>query len=104
MRLRTRPIPLGFIEPCLRSIEAQEFSSSDYEVIVADGMSDDGTRTVLEGLSGEFPNVRVVDNPERITATGLNRGIRAARGEIIIRMDAHAEYAPDYIARCVETL
>jgi len=50
------------------------------------------------------PAVRVIDNPGKIVSTGMNAAIRAARGDIIIRMDAHTEYAPDYIRRCVETL
>src|SRR5262249_21289065 len=35
---------------------------------------------------------------------GLNRAVRAAKGDIIIRMDVHTEYAPDYVKRCVEVL
>src|SRR5690606_13880859 len=48
--------------------------------------------------------IRVIDNPRRITPTGLNAAIRAARGDIIIRMDVHTQYAPDYLRRCVEVL
>jgi cellulose synthase/poly-beta-1,6-N-acetylglucosamine synthase-like glycosyltransferase len=48
--------------------------------------------------------MRVLDNPEKIAPTGLNRAIREARGEIIIRMDAHTTYAPDYVRSCVEVL
>ena len=65
-----------------------------------------GERQVASGewrvASG--PSVRLIDNPGKIVSTGLNAAIRAARGHIIIRMDAHTEYAPDYIRRCVETL
>ena len=48
--------------------------------------------------------VRLIDNHGRITPSGLNAAIRVAKGEIIVRMDAHTEYAPDYIRKCVETL
>ncbi len=60
----------------------------------------------LQSSISDLPSsqLRVIDNPQGIVATGLNRAIRAARGEIIIRMDAHTEYAPDYLKRCVETL
>ena len=74
------------------------------EVIVADGMSDDGTRAFLETYSLHRPELRVINNPERFVAAGLNRAIRAARGDIIIRMDVHTEYAPDYVWQCVRTL
>jgi glycosyltransferase involved in cell wall biosynthesis len=98
-----------YIETCLTDLFNQEAIDPDradggYEVIVADGMSDDGTREILTRLAKQHPRLRWVDNPERKTPTGLNAGIRSARGRIIIRIDAHTEYAPDYLKRCVETL
>jgi succinoglycan biosynthesis protein ExoA len=93
-----------YIETTIRTIFAQERPSGGFEVIVADGMSDDGTRDVLAQLSREQPNLRVLDNPRSIVATGLNLAIREARGSIIIRMDAHTTYAPDYVRRCVEAV
>jgi succinoglycan biosynthesis protein ExoA len=92
------------IHACLRSILAQELSPEDFEIIVADGMSDDETRDILEQLAAEDPRLRVIDNPGRIVSTGLNTAIRVARGAVIIRMDAHTEYAADYIRQCVAVL
>jgi succinoglycan biosynthesis protein ExoA len=94
----------GHIEGCVRSILAQEPPSRGFEVIVADGMSDDGTRAMLDVLAREDPRLRVVDNPGRIVSTGLNAAIRVAQGRIIIRMDAHTDYAPDYVRQCVAVL
>jgi glycosyltransferase involved in cell wall biosynthesis len=74
------------------------------EVIVADGMSHDGTRQVLQEYARVDERIRVIDNPGRIVSTGLNAAIRLARGQIILRMDAHTDYAPDYIRRCLEVL
>ncbi len=88
------------IKACVRSILAQESPPGGFEVIIADGMSDDGTRDVLKQLEGEDPRVRTIDNPGRIVSSGLNAAIRAAQGRIIIRMDAHTEYASDYIRQC----
>jgi succinoglycan biosynthesis protein ExoA len=68
-------------------------------VIVADGMSRDGTRAWLEQAQGSRPWLRVLDNPERQISTGLNRAIAAARSPVVVRMDAHATYAPDYLER-----
>lgn len=73
-------------------------------MIVADGMSDDGTREILERLAREDARLRMIDNPGRIVSTGLNAAIRTARGSIILRMDAHTEYAPDYIRQCIAVL
>src|SRR5581483_3732189 len=50
------------------------------------------------------PRVRVLSNPGRIVSTGLNAALRQARGEVIIRMDAHTTYAPDYIKQCLAVL
>jgi glycosyltransferase involved in cell wall biosynthesis len=92
------------IEACLRSVLAQEPPPGGFEVLVAEGNSDDGTADVLAELARRHPQVRVIPNPERIVSTGLNRAIRAARGEIIARMDAHSEYAPSYLRECVALL
>ena len=76
----------------------------DWEVIVADGMSDDGTRAILTEYSLREPRIRVIDNPGCISSIGLNAAVVAARGEIVIRMDAHTEYASDYVRQCVAVL
>lgn len=93
-----------YIGNALKSILAQEPPEGDFEVIVADGMSDDGTREVLTRLSAEDPRLRIIDNPNHSIPAGLNSAIKAAVGEIIIRMDAHTEYAPDYVKQCVAVL
>jgi succinoglycan biosynthesis protein ExoA len=92
------------IESCLRSVLAQEVFDGDFEVIVADGMSDDGTRAILKQLAQENSRLQVVDNLEFIIPAGLNSAIKAAQGKMIIRMDAHTRYAPDYIYQCVAVL
>jgi succinoglycan biosynthesis protein ExoA len=92
------------IESVLESILQQEQSEGGMEILVADGMSDDGTREILQRIAKDEPRVRVIDNPARITSAGLNAAIRQARGQIIIRMDAHTHYAPDYIRQCVAAL
>lgn len=93
-----------FIGPCLDSILASDFPSDRLEIIVADGMSDDGTRDVLQQYCQQHASIHFVDNPGRIVPTGLNQAIRMATGEVIVRMDAHTEYAADYIKQCVLVL
>jgi glycosyltransferase involved in cell wall biosynthesis len=95
---------VGYIKSVLNSILAQEEPPGGLEFIVADGMSEDGTREVLEEIARSDFRVTVIDNVAKITSTGLNAAIRATRGKIIVRMDAHTHYAPDYIKRCVEVL
>jgi succinoglycan biosynthesis protein ExoA len=94
----------GFIEACLRSVQAQTYPSERIEILVADGGSTDGTREILARLASEDPRIRVIDNPQRIQAAGLNQAIRASRGDVIARMDVHADYEPDYLEKCTEVL
>lgn len=92
------------IEAFLASVLHQDFAGADWEIVVADGMSEDGTRDRLAAAARNEPRLRWVDNPEGIVSTGLNRAIESSHADIILRMDVHTEYARDYVRRCVETL
>jgi len=83
---------------------AQESPSGGFEIVVVDGMSNDGTREILKRLGDRHPSLRIIDNPQRIVSSGLNEAIRLARADIIIRMDAHTEYATDYVRECIKVL
>ncbi len=90
----------------LQAIRGQTYPMSNLEVIIADGMSTDGTREVVREFSQMHTtlNLRVVDNPDRIIPAALNRAIEAARGEVIVRLDAHSMPSPEYIERCLQVL
>jgi succinoglycan biosynthesis protein ExoA len=89
---------------CLAAVLSQDYPHDLLEVIVADGRSTDRTREIVETFQARDPRVRLCDNSGRIVSTGLNEAIRAARGGVLVRIDAHTRYAPDYVARCVEVL
>ncbi|HUG24365.1 glycosyltransferase family 2 protein [Piscinibacter sp.] len=74
------------------------------QLMISDGHSDDGTRDLLARLSAADARLQVIDNPQRIVSTGLNAALAQARGEVIVRMDVHTDYAPDYIAQCLAVL
>ena len=96
---------LRHIESFCRSALAQELPSDwRLELIVADGMSDDGTRNVLTTLSAADSRIRWIDNPGRIVSTGLNRALAEASGEVIVRMDVHTVYCADYVRQCLAAL
>lgn len=110
------PPKVSIIVPCyneqstirllLDALRAQSFPNSEMEVILADGMSTDGTRAVVTAFQKECPDleVRIVDNVLRNIPSGVNRALEAARGEIIVRSDAHSKPYPDYVANSVKAL
>ncbi len=94
-----------FIKKCLDSIIEQDYQG-DMEVLVVDGMSEDKTRKIVEKyiISHKSSIIRLLDNPQKFIPFALNIGIKEAKGEIIMRMDAHAGYEKDYISKCVKYL
>lgn len=94
----------AFIALCLDSLLATTYPSERLEIIVADGMSDDGTRDVLGRYAASHTNIRVLDNPRRTTPAALNVAILAARGDVIMRVDAHSVYPTAYVLQLVDWL
>jgi len=90
----------------LEALYAQTYPRGEIEVIVADGRSSDSTLEVINRFQVSHPdlNILVVDNPQRSIPAGVNRAIKAAQGEYIVRLDAHSMPYPDYVARCVEAV
>jgi len=93
-----------FIERAITSVLANDYPAERMEIIVADGMSDDGTREVVEKLSQEDDRVKILENPQQIVPTAMNIGLKAARGDVFIRVDGHAEIPRDFVTRSVECL
>ncbi len=91
------------IADVVRCLQAQRLEG-EAEFLFIDGGSDDATRSVLERLALADDRIRVLDNPKRSIPCALNIGLAGARGEFVARMDAHALYPPDYLARGVERL
>jgi glycosyltransferase involved in cell wall biosynthesis len=93
-----------YIAHCLDSVLATSYPLDRLEILVVDGMSEDGTRAILDRYARRYPAIRVLDNSGRITPAALNTAIRAAAGTVIVRMDAHVVYPPQYIPRLVTAL
>jgi succinoglycan biosynthesis protein ExoA len=92
------------IARCLGAILAQDYPPNRMEVLVAEGMSEDGTRAILSDIGANESRLRVIENPRKTVSTGLNAAIAAAHGEVVVRMDAHTDYAPDYLRQCINVL
>ncbi|HEY8672825.1 MAG TPA: glycosyltransferase family 2 protein [Candidatus Dormibacteraeota bacterium] len=93
-----------YIAACVRSVLEQDYPRDRYEVIVADGGSTDRTRDIVEATAQVHSKVRLIDNPRRTQASGLNLAIIASRGEYIARQDGHAEWGPHHLRRSIELL
>lgn len=92
------------MQSVVQALCAQDYPAALVEIIVAEGRSDDDTRTLLDSIARSELRLRVIDNPEGVVSTGLNRAIHVSRGDVIIRMDAHTTYATDYVSQCIDTL
>jgi len=93
-----------YIRSCLDSVLAFEPPPGmQLEVLVLDGRSSDPTRAIIGEITARDPRVQCLDNPGIIQSCALNLGIRIARGQWIMRLDAHTQYPPDYLSLCYST-
>ena len=93
-----------YINKCLKNIISQDYPKDKMEVFVVNGASEDKTKEIVESFAERHSFIRLLENPRKFTPFGLNIGLKEARGEVIVRMDAHAGYQKDYISKCVKHL
>lgn len=92
-----------YIRKCLESVINQDYPKDKFEIIVVDGESDDRSIEIIEEYAKDN-DIKIIINKKRILAAGWNIGIKAAKGEIVIRPDAHSYIERDFINKNVETL
>lgn len=99
---------IKYIERALLSMIDQTYPHDLYEILVVDGRSDDGTIEKIKDLKKQHYNdalsIRVLDNPKRILASGWNIGIKEAKGEYVIRIDAHAQVPANFLESAVKAI
>ena len=93
-----------YISKCIDSMLSQDYPKDDLEIILVDGMSKDRTREIVATYTAKYPFIRMIDNPERIAPCAMNRGIKEAKGDVIMRFDAHVYYPKNYFSLLVEKL
>ena len=93
-----------YIPRCLQAVADQDYPSDCIEVLVADGMSNDGTCEFLQDWASQAANRFVFQNPGKIVPTGMNILVPKAKGDVLIRVDGHCVIAPDYVSNCVRHL
>ncbi len=98
----------AYIEKAMMSLIDQTYPKDKYEIVIIDGESTDDTLKIVKRLIDRYKtntfDIRVINNPKHILASGWNLGIRDAKGEYVVRIDAHAEAAKDFIEKNVETM
>tara|TARA_Y100001958_G_C21235757_1_gene562115 strand:+ start:1575 stop:2579 length:1005 start_codon:yes stop_codon:yes gene_type:complete len=93
-----------YISDCINSIINSRIENYTLEIIVVDGSSTDNTLQIINDLKSRHNFIRVLNNPKKVIPVAMNIGIKAAKYEIIMKMDAHSEYDKDYIDKCFKSL
>ena len=93
-----------FIERAIRSVLDNDYPAGRMEILVVDGLSDDGTREIVARLSEADNRLMMLDNLKRIAPAAMNIGLKAARGDLFIRVDGHVEIPADFIAKSIRCL
>lgn len=88
----------------IAAVLSQDYPADRLEVLVADGMSDDGTRHIVQEIARRDPRVRLLDNTARIMVTGFNKALLLSHGDVIVMLGGHAELSPDYVRTCADVL
>jgi succinoglycan biosynthesis protein ExoA len=92
-----------YLSTCLAAASEQDYEHIS-EILVMDGGSSDRSREIVAEFAARDPRIRLINNPRRIQPAAMNIGLKAASGAIIVRMDAHAYFAPTYVSECVKAL
>ena len=90
-----------YIKKAVESVIMSDYPHNKLEVLVVDGMSNDGTRDIVAEIASEDSRIRLIDNPQKIQAVAMNIGLREMKGQLFARLDGHAEISNDFIKNSV---
>ena len=90
-----------FISRAIESVLQQDIKNTYQEIIIVDGMSTDGTRDIINGFVKKHKNIILLDNPDKLVSIGFNKALTISKGNIIFRLDGHAEFRSDYFRKCI---
>ena len=88
------------IAEAIQSIYDQKIRE-EYEIIISDGMSTDGTREIIKDIVKNHTSIKIIDNPQKIVSSGFNAALSISKGNYIVRLDGHAKLCPNYINKCL---
>ncbi|MFO0752900.1 MAG: glycosyltransferase family 2 protein [Thermodesulfovibrionales bacterium] len=84
-----------FVRATLTQLLSQDYPEDRFEILVADGVSNDGTREEVQGLMRVYPQIRLLINEKRLSSAGRNAGFREGRGDIFLVVDGHCHIGSD---------
>lgn len=91
----------NYLPKLFDDILSQTYPKEKTEIVLVDSASTDGTKAVLESFKRDYENsyhsIVIADNPKKLLAAGCNTAIRASSGDIIVRIDAHAQIPPEFV-------
>ena len=96
-----------FLPRLIEDFKKQTYNHNEIELIFIDGMSKDDSWKILEDFKNrnhDFYDVVLLKNPKVILSAGMNVGIKAARGECILKVDCHSHITDNFIENNVKII
>lgn len=94
----------NYISKCINSFLNQTYDKDLYEILICDGMSDDGTRDIVKEYESKYDNVKLIDNKGLSAPKGMNEGIKYSKADVIIIFGAHAYADERFIEENIKAL
>lgn len=92
-----------FIRNTLLQLLQQDYPADRFEIVVVDGMSDDGTCEVIKEISRKHHNIRLMTNERRLSSSGRNVGFKNGKGDIFLVVDGHCHIENDQLFKNIMT-
>jgi glycosyltransferase involved in cell wall biosynthesis len=95
-----------YLSKCLDSLLAQDIPSDEYEIIIINDGSTDGSLTIAEYYSNHYPNIKIISQDNKNVGGARNTGIRESAGKYLFFVDSDDYIRPDCLGNlldCMET-
>ena len=92
------------LDRCLQSLVALDYPTGSIEILLADGMSTDGTPEIIDRWAKTNPEIRRIQNPGLIVSTGMNLALAQCRYDLVLWTSGHTLLKPDHLRRCLSTM
>ena len=93
-----------FIADTLNQLLSQDYPKERFEIIIADGHSTDKTWDIVQNMAAQFPQIRFIPNPGRLSSSGRNVGFQNGKGDYFIVVDGHCRLKDNQLFRNVARL